>query len=178
MSCVPVLPSLWLGNIKARFDVEKLRSNGITAVVNCASQHIVNKYASKPEHIKAKGFEYYTLNLRDKGDQESMDSMESMFPFAVTLVTTLLLKGHNVLVHCYAGKHRSPMVVMAVVCRLTGMNYSQCFQALTPSWKTVETYYHRSLISYLEKQALQAKQGEGVEPSNQTTPASWAMVSL
>ena len=146
MSAVQILPQLWLGNIKARFDPEFLRENKISCVINAASRKIVEKYAKAPEHIQCPGVQtYYDLDLPDKGDARSIQVMRSRLRETSALIRRHLLRGDRVLVHCYAGKHRSPLLVMAFLAEAAHLDYTTTHQTVKRVWPHLSTFYHRAL---------------------------------
>ena len=148
MSAVQILPQLWLGNIKARFDQEFLREHKISCVINAASDHIVRKYASEPEHIRCPGVShYYDLDLPDRGDAHSVAVIRSRLNEASALIRRHLLRGDRVLVHCYAGKHRSPLLVIAFLAEAAYLDYPTTHQIVKLAWPHLSTFYHRALTS-------------------------------
>ena len=160
-----IIPNLWLGSIKARFDKEFLDEKGITCVINCATENKVKKYATEPHHLKHGDIIYYNLNLRDRGDERSMKMLYDIYDIVTKSISLLLKDGHVVLVHCYAGKYRSPSVVMAFIMRYGQLPYENVYATMKRRYKSVSSFYSASLVRY-ENEKLNAC--ENNEQQNQS----------
>ena len=94
---------------------------------------------------------YYELDLRDKGDDQSMMQLFEAYDGLVQTIVLHIKRGQRVLVHCYAGKHRSPAIVLAVLMVLSKESYVHCFTLLKKIWPQISTVYHKSLLMYEHK---------------------------
>jgi hypothetical protein len=106
---VEVAAGLFVGSIHAAFNVDALKSNKISHVLNLAGS-----YATFPED-----FTYLSLSIRDK----EYASLLSCLPVAAVFIDAGLKSG-GVLVHCAGGRSRSPAVAMAFLMMKQQMPYS------------------------------------------------------
>ncbi|GMG17084.1 unnamed protein product [Phytophthora fragariaefolia] len=106
---VEIAAGLFVGSIHAAFNVEALKSNKISHVLNLAGN-----YATFPED-----FTYLSLSIRDK----EYASLLSCLPVAAVFIDAGLKHG-GVLVHCAGGRSRSPAVAMAFLMMEQHMSYS------------------------------------------------------
>ncbi|XP_035661266.1 dual specificity protein phosphatase 3-like isoform X13 [Branchiostoma floridae] len=98
-----VLPEILLGNVSIAQDVSKLKSLGVTHVLNAAHGAIdVSK-----EYEKV-GIEY----LGVPADDVPTYNLKQHFEPAAAFINTAVKKG-KVLVHCHVGYSRSPTLVAA-----------------------------------------------------------------
>ncbi|RLN58373.1 hypothetical protein BBJ28_00014574 [Nothophytophthora sp. Chile5] len=95
---VEIAAGLFVGSVHAAFNIEALKSNRISHVLNLAGN-----YATFPED-----FTYLSLSIRDK----EYASLLSCLPVAAVFIDAGLKQG-RVLVHCAGGRSRSPAVAMA-----------------------------------------------------------------
>ena len=96
-----VMPSLFLGDLQDARDLPALKREGITHIVNCASE--------LPCYF-AEEFTYLALTLRDPDA-----SLGSHIGKACEFIDGGRLNG-RVLVHCIRAGSRSPAVVLAYLC--------------------------------------------------------------
>ncbi|GMF30239.1 unnamed protein product [Phytophthora lilii] len=106
---VEIAARLFVGSIHAAFNIEVLKSNKISHVLNLAGS-----YATFPED-----FTYLSLSIRDK----EYASLLSCLPVAAVFIDAGLKNG-GVLVHCAGGRSRSPAVAMAFLMMKQQMSYS------------------------------------------------------
>ncbi len=97
--------ALYLGSLKA-LTPEFLQAHKITAVIS------MTKVPPIP------GVLHFQYPIPDHSSSNTQ--MQLMLPFITSNIHTLRTKGHNVLVHCYAGIHRAPTVVAHYLQRYEG----------------------------------------------------------
>ena len=98
-----VWDSLFLGDVDDAADLDPLKQQGITHIVNCARE--LTCYFPND-------FEYLALGLKDP-DPAFIDCVDSACRFI-----DVGRQAGNVLVHCIAAASRSPSVVLAYFCHL------------------------------------------------------------
>jgi len=107
-----ILPNLWVGNLKSRNNLKFLTSRKIQCVVNCCGADIIDRYSivQLPIHVKQ-----LHLGIIERGPEDpvSMDSMYQQLQPTINVIEHYLEKQQPVLVHCYAGRQRSPAIIMA-----------------------------------------------------------------
>jgi len=103
-----VTDRLWLGSCYDATDVEFLRGEGITHVVNCADRlPRFETYTVKDSDLRA----WIVLNADDDPDYPILERhLDSVTEF---IDTALLEPDSKVLVHCRAGVNRSATLVLA-----------------------------------------------------------------
>lgn len=157
-----ILPYLYLGNLKSRFNTDFLDQHGIKCVVNAASQAIVKKYATDDGHIRHPSVAaYYDLGLRDKGDKQSADMLLEAYDGVNRLILSHLEQKQPVLVHCYAGKHRSPALVIAFLMWRGGVTYLEAVAHVQKACPNISKFYHPSLKAYEARLKQRSSEQQG-----------------
>ena len=110
-----IISELWLGTKKDSENVEDMRRNGITHVVNCASEC----NCMFPEVMQ-----YLHLRLRDPDD-----SLATKIADTMKFINVGRHEG-SVLVHCTGGLSRSPSVIMSYLIHC-GMTVNDATTTLT-----------------------------------------------
>lgn len=109
-----IADKLWLGNLQAAQDMQRLRKEGITHILQVAG-------GIKPQFPK--DFTYKVIEVAD----QSQVNLIRHFPAAISFVKEGVQKG-GVLVHCFAGVSRSATIVIAYLMQDRGMSFHQAFQ--------------------------------------------------
>jgi protein-tyrosine phosphatase len=100
-----IMNRLYLGNFQAAKDKNFFKTKRIRAVLNC-SKDIPNHF------YKDKDIEYMRIPVDDSLKKKDYDLMFEFMPVIVAFIHKhIVLQGHNVLVHCYAGRQRSAISV-------------------------------------------------------------------
>lgn len=145
MSMTEILPGLWVGNLKARGDTEALVARGFGCVINCCSRSILSRYNIRglPDSI-----EQIHLSIKERGpdDKESIDSMINALPIALDRIEAYLNIGKPVLVHCYAGKHRSPTIIIAYLMRKCRLSLAAATDIVRTLWTWTGSDYTVALM--------------------------------
>eukprot|EP00501_MAST-03F_sp_TOSAG23-6_P001032 GSMAST32.ASY1.ANO1.1074.1 assembled CDS len=109
-----VIPKLWVGSLHAACNVDVLRKNGITHVLNISGEQQC-QYTNL--------FNYLTIDLRDK----NYSNLLSCIPAANIFIRAGLTKG-GVLVHCRGGRSRSPALIIAFLMKDFGKTLYEAFK--------------------------------------------------
>ncbi len=111
-----ILPTLYVGSYPATTeDIDRLKTTGITAVVNVQSDddcyHLSIDWPNLQAYYEQVGLEVHRVKVQDFHDEE----LRARLPDVVAQIQHALEQGHTVYVHCSAGVNRSPS---AVICYL------------------------------------------------------------
>ena len=141
---IEIIPNLWLGNIKARNNVGFLTSRKIRCIINCCAPDIIDRYsiASLPPHVHQ-----VHLSIIEHGpnDPVSIESMRSKLHGTVELIDHYLNKCQGVLVHCYAGRQRSPTIIMAYLINKCNFTIEQAYSIVSALWPCTGDNYMKAL---------------------------------
>jgi len=100
-----ILNNLFLGDIHTAQNIDFIKKNNIKYIFNI-SNGIPNYFDYIPD------IKYINLNIADDLSDYSINLMYKNLPkLVLELDTYLNLKNGNVLVHCYAGRQRSAIVI-------------------------------------------------------------------
>lgn len=105
---------LYLGNIMAASDRERLQKNKIKCIL---------QVAAGVEPFFPDEFVYRVIQINDASDQNLLQHL----PSAINFIKTSIQAGKNVLVHCHAGVSRSATVVIAFLMQERGMLFEDAF---------------------------------------------------
>lgn len=140
MVAVEVLPNLWLGDIRSALDAEFITHNRITTVINCTVKYPFTDTVQQLKKIR--------VSVRDRGNQEDSDVMYEYLKQMVPVIHTLLVNGHRILVHCYAGCHRSVCLVIGYLMCYGKMSMQESIDTLQSKWPRLGLNFLTSLARY------------------------------
>jgi len=111
-----LLDNLYLGDMPNAFNLDVLRSLGITHVANVADD---------VECFHAGHLKYFHMNIEDGGyDSSIVDA----FTIAASFVEAAAKEGGKVLIHCAMGVNRSATIAMAVLMQLQGWSLREAYE--------------------------------------------------
>lgn len=142
MVAVEVLPNLWLGDIRSALDPDFIIHNRITTVINCTVKY---PFIDTVQNLKK-----IRVSARDRGNQEDSNVMYEYLKQMVPVIHTLLIGGHRILVHCYAGCHRSVCVVIGYLMCYGKMTMQASIDTLQSKWPRLGLNFLTSLSRYGE----------------------------
>lgn len=99
-----IIPNLYLGDISAAHDVEKLKSLNITHVLTIEDNSLDSSVYKKFDKYKFKKL----------ADHQFSDIL-AVFEECLTFIDEAIKEGNNILVHCFAGMSRSATLVLAYI---------------------------------------------------------------
>ena len=146
-SATEIIPGLWLGNLKARSNLKFIKRKKIKLIVNCCSQALNDRYNIIPISISA-GTRELLLDLSDRENDKSTAEMIKTLPWITREIDDCLNRGESVLVHCYAGRRRSPAIVMGYLMSKCGWSTGQSVQIVNQLWPYTINSFVRALSEY------------------------------
>ena len=161
-----IIPRLWLGDYKSALDIDFLLNNKIDLIINCTpntkffyettdlnllNSNIVNKL---------KKIETYRIPVNDSLLEADFIRMEKYFKIVIPLLLRkYTIENKNILVHCYAGKQRSAIVVAALLKVLSDNNYISVLppiKQLNLSKYTRNIQQYQNICNYIISKRFQA----------------------
>ena len=100
-----IIENLYLANEKTIRNLELLKENNITAIVNCAKEI--------PCYYESDNIDYYHIPVIDTEDIEENNKMFRYLEDAYWFIKDYLDKNNKVIVHCKQAIQRSPTVIAA-----------------------------------------------------------------
>ena len=161
-----IIPRLWLGDYKSALDIDFLLNNKIDLIINCTpntkffyettdlnllNSNIVNKLRK---------IETYRIPVNDSLLEADFIRMEKYFKIVIPLLLRkYTIENKNILVHCYAGKQRSAIVVAALLKVLSDNNYISVLppiKQLNLSKYTRNIQQYQNICNYIISKRFQA----------------------
>ena len=134
-SAVEIIPHLWLGNIKASRNGDFLRTYKVNCIINCTKNFDFHDEALLPNTQKIR------IAVSDTGTEDANKALYSLLDKAVTYIQRQLVKGNTVLVHCYAGKQRSPAIVAAYLMKCCDWPVDKVLALMKEQWGLMPDHY-------------------------------------
>ncbi len=119
-----VHPRIYVGNFKASQDIQWLRENKITIIVNCTKDL---KFLPEMSHTFVKYT--YRIPIDDNLELEEINNLTNWAPEAVFNIVERWREGHTILIHCAAGMQRSAATAAMTIYVLQG--YTDYKQAIS-----------------------------------------------
>lgn len=138
MIATEIIPNLWIGDIRSALDIEYLTRYRITVIINCTTKYPF------PNHNSVQ----IRVAVRDRGIQQDIDIMYKYLCNVVPVIYKLLRSGERILIHCYAGCHRSVALVLGFLICYARMTLQQAIDTLQSKWPRVGLRFSRSLCRY------------------------------
>lgn len=102
-----IMNRIYLGNVEAAHDPEFFKKRNIKAVLNC-SKDIPNYF------YKNKDVEYMRIPIDDSLKEIDFEKAYNFMPAAVEFIHKHAdLEKHNIFIHCWAGRQRSCIMLIA-----------------------------------------------------------------
>jgi protein-tyrosine phosphatase len=119
----PNFAFLWIGSKRDAANLDGLRANGISFVVNCTRDHLDG--GVKNFHENERGFRYFRLPLKDQESEHiSLVGLQDAWKFMKRAREADV----NCLVHCSMGKSRSVAVLVSFIMHETGWSYEEALE--------------------------------------------------
>lgn len=101
-----ILPNLWLSDANTALDTEFLKENNIDVIINCTP--------TVPFAVTDKKIELFRIPVNDSLLEKDFLLMEDYFGLILPyLLQKYITEKKKILIHCFAGKQRSAIVVAA-----------------------------------------------------------------
>lgn len=134
-----IISRLWLGDYRSALDIDFLLKNKINLIINCTSNtkffyettdlNLLNSNTA----TKLRKIETYRIPVNDSLLEADFLRMEKYFKIVIPLLLRkYTIENKNILVHCYAGKQRSAIVVAALLKVLSDNNYISVIPSVIP----------------------------------------------
>ena len=150
-----IIPNLWIGDINSANDTKFLCENNVTVIINCTVKYGWCKLPYPVTRIR--------VPINDRGIQEDFDMMYTYMNKVIPVIYLYLSAGRTVLIHCYAGRHRSVCIVLGFIMKYAEMDLQEAIDALQNKWPRVGMNFLHSLSKYsvnLHKAPVEAKTPE------------------
>ena len=138
MIAVEIIPNLWIGDIRSIQDPLFLSKTRFTVIINCTTKY--NFPDIKTINIR--------VPVRDRGINEDFDMMYEYLVKTVPKIYDLLESGERILIHCYAGRHRSVALVSAFLMKYGKLTLEEVINTLQSKWKRIGFNFKSSLERY------------------------------
>lgn len=137
---IQIIPNLWIGNIDKAQDIELLKENGITILINCCSnQEIpIQKTVTYPKYIKFRNCDNIITNSN----------------YFVDLIEQYLKSNKKLLIFCETGIQNSPALVACYLIKYTRLEYNSVVKSMyskNPMFFKPENYFIELLKLYSKK---------------------------
>jgi protein-tyrosine phosphatase len=141
-SAVEIIPHLWLGNIKASRNADFIKNYKVNCILNCTKNFDFYHDILPPNTQKIR------IAVSDTGTEDANNALFSLLDKAVTYIQRQLISGNTVLVHCYAGKQRSPAVVAAYLIKYCDWSHETVLTIMKDRWGLNPDHYLMALIMF------------------------------
>ena len=125
-----IIPNLWLGNYHSALDTNFLLENNIDFIINCTpnmpfiQDELQKNELQKNDLEKLSNIETFRIPVNDSLLEKDIILMEQYFKIIIPLLLRkYTIEKKNILIHCYAGKQRSAIIVAALLKILLDYNY-------------------------------------------------------
>lgn len=111
-----IIPHLWLGNANTASNKEFVLDNKIEIIVNCTPDiPFLTDILPIEDFITFPAVSNIRIPVYDSHLEKDIILMEQYLKLVVPILVQSLLNGENILIHCFAGKQRSGIVVAAIL---------------------------------------------------------------
>lgn len=121
-----IIPNLYIGDYIAGDNVYYLTINQFNVVVRCLP--------SPSCHLLYNGIDYYHIPIEDNKSENILKHL----PHIIRYIDQKLNQGKKILVHCWAGKSRSPAIVIAYLMYRFNLSYEDAFMMVKKKRRIVK----------------------------------------
>ena len=135
-----IMSKIYLGNIQASKSKEIFKDRKFKAVLNC-SKDIPNTFRSEDS------IEYMRIPIDDSLKEVDFEKAFECMPAAVEFIHKhAILQKNNILIHCYAGRQRSAIMVAAYLVSKCGLTPVQACKLLVD--KRPESFHFSASLNF------------------------------
>jgi protein-tyrosine phosphatase len=138
MGATEIIPNLWLGDIRSALNNDFLTNNHIDVIINCTVKY---PFTDLP-------VTKIRVSVRDRGIQEDFDDMYLYLEKVVPLIFKLLNEDRRVLIHCYAGRHRSACLVLGFLIKYGHLTLQESIDTVRSKWPRIGLNFASSISRY------------------------------
>lgn len=121
-----IIDGVWLGDLVAAHDTDFLEDNNIKLLINCTLEYPF--HPNLPKDIKT-----MRIPVRDSGLAKDKIKMQYYIENSLLeMLRTFSDHKGNILVHCYAGKQRSSILVACFLKMLNDLSNGYFFETTVP----------------------------------------------
>jgi protein-tyrosine phosphatase len=142
--CNMIVPYIYLGNINYANNVDFLKKNNITAIVNCTENEAYNEYFDdKPK---------FRLKVNDSKEPDNINSFKSQILNAIVFIEKNREEKRNIYIHCYWGLMRSATVVAGYLIYKYGLSVNDAINIIKEQRPSAlsSLYNFNEILYYLE----------------------------
>jgi len=110
-----IIPGLWLGNYKPALDLDFIKQNNITVIINCTADIPFYNEMFDPKLLKQlPKIETFRISVYDSLLEKDIILMEEYLKYVLPfMLKKYINEKKKILIHCKAGAQRSAIVVAA-----------------------------------------------------------------
>jgi protein-tyrosine phosphatase len=143
-----IVPYVYLGNINNANNIEFLKKNNITAIINCTENEEFNEYFSdKPK---------FRLKVNDSKEFDNINNFKNQIINAIIFIDKHREEKKNIYIHCYWGLMRSATVVAGYLIYKYGLSVNDAINIVKekrPS-SLSSIYNFNEVLYYLESKYI------------------------
>lgn len=99
-----IIPRIWLGNFDSSQNIDFIRNNRITVIINCTKDL---------PFLDISGIYKYRVPVHDNLEREEILSMVILIDKILPIIDEHFRSGKVILIHCAAGMQRSAIIVLS-----------------------------------------------------------------
>lgn len=114
---VEVMDNLFIGSLHAAYNSEALKRHGITHILN------ISRVPGGADVKSLSDCTYLSIDLRDRDDAPLL----SLLPLSNSFISSAIITGGGVLVHCFHGKSRSVSLILAYIMSSIRIGFKEAY---------------------------------------------------
>jgi len=111
-----IIPRLWLGNFNSSQNINFIKDNRITVIINCTKDL---------PFLNIFGVHKYRVPVHDNQQRDEIYAMSQFITKILPVIAGHYQQGHSILIHCAMGMQRSAIVVLCFLHKYLGLHPKQ-----------------------------------------------------